>query len=140
MTAGLVTWLNDALDDDEAAAHAEEKWRAAHPPVPGVSYELPPLMAHGWDDPARVLAEVTAKRAVIDEVARWQHDYVRDDDWYSCAQAVDSQAGAPGSGCGDDARAGTGCDCGLEHRRARVLGPLAQVYRDRPGFDPSWTS
>ena len=167
MSADLVTWLRAALDEDERVARAAitEPFPAyrgpdARPgPPPGV-WETPhddPVVssidmsiydegghseAHAahiarWD-PARVLAEIAAKRAIIDEVGRWQHDYISEDAWYSCAQAVDSQAGEPGSGCLDDSRAGKGCDCGLDQRRARILGPLAGVYRDRPGFDPSW--
>lgn len=156
MTVDLVSWLKDALDEDERAAEACINEVGAHRVGEMYSdgsgtadYDAFPSYPWGSDDaelaymagpghPARVLAEVAAKRALLVEIMSWQHDYIAEDSWYSCAQSVDSQTGAPGSGCGDDARAGTGCDCGLEHRRARILGPLAQVYRDRPGFDPSW--
>jgi hypothetical protein len=155
VSADLVTWLRAALDDDQRAAESaspgpwhpnaesDEVWAVDDVPVAeGFALsgnQLRATVVHivRWD-PVRVLAEVAAKRAILDEVARWQHDYIPEDAWYSCAQAVDSQAGEPGSGCLDDSRAGKGCDCGLDQRRTRVLGPLAQVYRDRAGFDPSW--
>ncbi len=95
--------------------------------------------------PARVLAEIAAKRAIIAEVASWQHDYNDGDSWYSCAQALlpaadrrDPEDYEPGSGCSNDLRAGGPCDCGLERRRGAILEPLAAIYADREDFDEAW--
>ncbi|MBP2341102.1 hypothetical protein JOF41_007356 [Saccharothrix coeruleofusca] len=83
--------------------------------------------------PEAVRRRCAADRKIVEEVMSWQHQYIEGDPWYSCAQAVTNPYGneeerAPGSGCADDARAGTACDCGLETRQRRILEPLAEGY------------
>lgn len=72
-------------------------------------------------DPAHVLRQVAAHRRILTVVGGWGHEEA-DDRFYSCA--------APDGGP---------CSCFLAERRAAVLGPLASIYSDRPGYDPSWT-
>lgn len=96
-------------------------------------------------DPARVLREVTAKRAILAEILSWEHAYVDGDSWLSCAQATspswggDSEDAEPGSGCADEDRAGGPCDCGLDRRRATMLHVLAAPYATSPDYNPAWS-
>jgi hypothetical protein len=64
-------------------------------------------------DPARVLAEVGAKRALLDHVLGWEHHH-----W-------------PGvSRCEADAFPGERCTCGRDTRVQAVLTLLAQPYQE----------
>jgi hypothetical protein len=117
----IVAWLEARFRDLENAIETELE---THAPL--------------YTPAAQLLADIASKRAILAEVMSWQHDYIPEDSWYSCAQAVDSQDGEPGSGCGDDARANTGCDCGLDHRRDRFLRLLAQPYRGVDGWRDEW--
>lgn len=77
--------------------------------------------------PDRILDRVAADRAILEEVAGWRHTSCADG-YYSCSQATE-EAGYPiDEACGDDERRGQPCDCGLERRRAAILGPLAEAY------------
>lgn len=93
-----------------------------------------------WD-PARVLADLEAKRAILAEVLSWKHDYIDGDTWFSCAQAVSTldEESAPGSGCADEDRAGGPCDCGLDRRRATILHAMAAPYAEHADHKPSWS-
>jgi hypothetical protein len=59
-------------------------------------------------DPARVLAEVASKRALLDEALGWRHD----------------------SECWSRHGPGLSCDCGLDKRVRAVLTHLAQPYQE----------
>lgn len=59
-------------------------------------------------DPARVLAEVAAKRALLDEVLGWRHD----------------------SSCTHHHGHGLSCDCGRDERVRGVLTLLAAPYQE----------
>jgi hypothetical protein len=59
-------------------------------------------------DPARILAEVASKRALLDEVLGWKH-------------ASDCWVGTPNPGP---------CDCGRDARVPAVLTHLAQPYQE----------
>lgn len=86
-------------------------------------------------DPARVLAECAAKRAIIEAVGAWRHEVV-EDCWYTCAAATEERDG--GTCCDDNRRDVGECDCGLDYRVARILGPLAAIHADHADYDPSW--
>jgi hypothetical protein len=92
-------------------------------------------------DPAYVLADIKAKRRILDEVMSWKHDYVDGDTWFSCglAESPDFPDEGPGSGCADDSKHGK-CDCGLEYRQRLILAPLAAPFSAEPGYDAErWT-
>lgn len=117
MPADIVSFLRARLDRLEAAALAEVEYqRRLSQDLVGASLVFPPLMEIGWADPDFVLAEVEAKRAILD-----RYDFVRsngparDND-----RAMDMTVG------------------GL-WRLLDVLRMLAQPYADHPDFDPSWT-
>jgi hypothetical protein len=90
----------------------------------------------------RILTDIVGRRAILDAVMAWRHDYLDDDAFFSCALAIDPQADedeqVPGSGCLNEARAGTRCDCGLDGRRTLLLKGLAAGYESRPGFKDEW--
>lgn len=84
-------------------------------------------------DPARVLAECEAKRALIADLNAERHEVV-EDCWYTCAAATEDRDGGD---CCNDSR-GEDCDCGRDDRVARRLGFLAAVYADHPDYLPEW--
>ena len=91
-------------------------------------------------DPARVLAECAAKRAIIAVITGWAHDYNDYDMWYSCGLAISlwgDEPGEPGSGCADESKHGE-CTCGLERRQMAIFKPLAAVYASHPDYRQEW--
>lgn len=153
LDAQLRAWL----DEDEAVATKPWglHWRLHGPPGRlGVSDAdmAEPLILDACDDgtaeycvhfqPRRVLADIAGKRALLDHVADWPHEYVDGDTWFSCSQAESPNVGddfaGPGSGCADEKRAGKPCDCGLDKRRLAVLRCVAAGYVARDGFKPEW--
>lgn len=86
-------------------------------------------------DPARILREVEAKRAILDKIAGWTHAVV-EDCWYTCEAATDAHDG--GSSCVDEDGQLGPCTCGLDARREVLLRHLAAPYSDHPDFDPAW--
>lgn len=81
--------------------------------------------AAGWiarHDPARVLRDVAAKRALIDFA-------------FEIAEAVDGEWGCDHTAA--QIRAG---DCGGQGNDAagRVLLPVVSVWSDHPDYDPAW--
>ena len=87
--------------------------------------------------PRRMLAEVEAKQAILADVGKWKH-YECEDSWYSCSQAAGEDDDEPGSGCGDEARAGQRCDCGLDAQAARILKPLVCAWDYHPDYRQHW--
>ena len=89
--------------------------------------------------PAAVLADIAGKRALLDQLARWQHEYA-EDSWYSCGLAIEPQEedAEPGSGCANEANEGR-CTCYLDARRLAVLRCVAAGYASRPEFRTSWS-
>ena len=146
MSDGLVEFVRQCVARDEQVARAagadslewreDSSWlhdlrdplpsqRRDHELAPGTKLVSDADAAHiARHDPARVLAEVESKRAILDEVQSWSHRYLDEDPFFSCSQAVAPGETEPGSGCADDERAGQPCDCGLGQRRAAILGPL----------------
>jgi len=149
----LVEFLRDRLDEDEqtARAAADENqmpsWELLNGEyVTGIG--LSGMHTEGYvdeacgvhiarHDPARVLAEVDAKRRIIDEVASLPHVYI-DDRYFSCSQAVESPGDEPGSGCDDDGRAGQPCDCGLARRQTTLLALLALPFANHESWREEW--
>jgi hypothetical protein len=81
---------------------------------PGVRSPMPAFRHMARHDPARILAEVASKRALLAEVIGWTHNAVTvDRKRYCCA----SEAGDP-------------CDCGRDARVTAVLRHLAQPYTE----------
>ena len=78
MSTDLIAFITARLDEDEAAAKAawgvEWDWRYVARP-----FGERPSIAHtvhiARHDPARVLREVEAKRAMLAELTRWPFDY-----------------------------------------------------------------
>jgi Family of unknown function (DUF6221) len=122
----LAEWLAAQVDADESWIGAENADNGLCATNIGVHL-----------DPERALAEAEFKRAMLAEVASMRHRYVDGDSFYSCPQAVSpwpDDGGEPGSGCSDDDLAGAPCDCGRDQRAARMLGAMAEVFKDRPGY------
>lgn len=70
-------------------------------------------------DPARVLAEVASKRALLNLALGWEHHEV-DDPWYCCpASPHVAKMEIAGS-----------CNCGRDERVLAVLQHLAQPYQE----------
>lgn len=93
-----------------------------------------------WASPQTALARVEADRRILAEIQTWRHVYNDDDPWYSCSQAASTweEDRSPGSGCIDEDRAGKPCDCGLDRRRAVIVGALLSAWRHMPGFREEW--
>lgn len=87
-------------------------------------------------DPARVLADVAAKRVLIDVAASVGE--VIDGEWGCCHSAADILRGHREPDYDGDApeRLPTSCDGPKELRR--ILGPLAAVYAEHPDYDEAW--
>lgn len=159
MSEDLVTWLRACLDDDEQVAQAANagklcdycgkptggQWRAA------TEGDVILADAHGNDwvatgpwgtslhadgehiarhDPARVLAEVAAKRAVVDEYVALAEKIRQANASYG-AWADGRPDPYPGASTSSE---DPGRLAGLEFA---VLA-LAQPYRDRPGWRQEW--
>lgn len=117
MSGDLVTWLRAKLDEDERLAHAVSEHLAYGGPRgfglgPG---ELPePIRQFIWNGtPARVLAEVEAKRRRLDVLERLALNPHNDDDF----------------GLGLYGPDGFGAD---------LLRVEALPYADRPGYREEW--
>lgn len=127
---GIVEFLNARLDEDEQAAryagaeYYEEEFPAA----------LPAHRHARRHDPARVLREITAKRAVMER----HHEVTEDHEnswmwsWYDAQRGV-SQAcvGCGWSGDPDMAVTDRIEDCD-------ELRDMASVYADHEDYDHSW--
>jgi Family of unknown function (DUF6221) len=66
----LVAFVRARLNELAEAARAEVDWRRSLPDVLGATVVISPLLWAGWDDPEFVLAEVKAKRAIVDRYER----------------------------------------------------------------------
>lgn len=86
-------------------------------------------------DPARVLREVQAKRALLADVEAEKH-YTCEDPWYTCKAATEERDGgyyAETDGSGP-------CDCGRNERVEQRLRFLAAPYTDHPEFRKEWAA
>jgi Family of unknown function (DUF6221) len=75
-----------------------------------------------WD-PARVLAEVDAKRAMVDLLLADKH-HVADDQWYTCPAATRERDG----GTYAETDGGGRCTCRRDERVTAYLAVLAEAY------------
>ncbi|WP_432091049.1 DUF6221 family protein [Streptomyces sp. NRRL F-5630] len=123
MTAGLIAFLRARLDEDEAAARAAKPgpWSAdggavygIHPTDGVVDYSE--SAAHiARHDPARVLAEVEVKRALLE----LHHEVEDPQEMQDFCAACDVTGTYPEYPC-------------------RTLRLLALPYSSHPGYDESW--
>ncbi len=116
VVTNLVEFLRARLDEDELAARDaipdDDRWNSAMV----AAWERDPVTATHiarWN-PARVLAEVEAKRRIIDY----------------CESAIEAGGIKPGSTWNDDA-------AGAEVGEA-VLHLMALLYAGHPDYDPAW--
>lgn len=86
-------------------------------------------------NPTRVLADIAAKRALLDDLLAEHHRVVDGDCWYTCPAATEQREGD--TNCDDDRRGGP-CDCGLDERTERRLRILAQPYAAHPDYQETW--
>jgi len=158
----LVQFLRARLDEDEQAAWAAASkrgggtWEAVlgddfRSSVDGryhegeLGYPSRPVIIDPDDhetsvhiarhDPARVLAEVDAKRRLLADVLAEPHFRNEEDHWYTCAASTD-QDGEPL--CSDDGRAPGPCDCGRDQSVTRRVRLLALPYADHPDYRDDW--
>lgn len=141
----LVEFLLARLDERETVAQraltAVRRWPKSQPPPWEVARllhaQLPRSAGHleaweGRETPADVLADVAAKRAIVEHVSRWEHDNPDDGGYYSCPLVPDSSRAL------DEDWDGESCWCGLASRQLAILGPLARPYAGRADYQQEW--
>jgi hypothetical protein len=154
VSADLVTWLRGCLDDDQRSAEACINEVGAHragemysdgsgtadydafPSYPWGSDAAELAYMAGPGHPARVLAEVTAKRELLQlhRPVKFTDVSLGIDDavvCFICHVHLDEPANW-------DADVEWAYPLVQESWPCQTAAALAQVYRDRPGFDPSW--
>ena len=124
----LVVWLRAQLDEDERVARAAVEPDEMHPygdrQLPRLTVDQWPGMVHNYlggtwgehsarHDPARVLRDVAAKRAIVD----WAERNPR-----AC----------------DDVHPETASWHPAGHGPHVILRQLASAYTDRPGYREEW--
>lgn len=112
--AGLDADEDVAIDLDRAAKFPERVPDFYGAGGPAAKYLRQRFSTH------RVLAEVAAKRRLLDQALAWGH-YEADDPWYSCP-ASDHHAKAVGA-------AGL-CECGRDERVHAVITMLTAPYEE----------
>jgi hypothetical protein len=85
-------------------------------------------------DPARVLAEVEAKRRLLDDLLAEKHQVV-EDCWYTCPAATEEHDGD--ETCNENVQMGR-CNCGRDDRIGRRLRLLALPYAAHPDYRAEW--
>ncbi|MFD8949449.1 DUF6221 family protein [Streptomyces xanthophaeus] len=92
------------------------------------------LAAHiARHDPARILAEVTAKRKVIGQLEAMPHYAWDGRDEYGCPKVMPAEEWARGmAGVPQD------CSCGRDAHVTSVLRLLALPYASHPNYRPEW--
>ena len=84
-------------------------------------------------DPAAVLRDTAALRALIAVVESWQHR-ADSDAWVFCPLAPETRRRFPDDW--DDG--GARCTCGRDRQVLAVLGPFAAVHATHPDYRPEW--
>lgn len=135
----LITRLRAQLDTDEATTRELLYW--AQQTI--LTLQDPKLLGKhipGWHDWPKVermcrvrLAELDAKRRILDEMESWRHDTCQDG-WYSCSQATEANGYDIDVACADDDRAGKPCDCAAGWRRQSIAARMALPYAARDGY------
>lgn len=147
MSTDLIAFLRARLDEDEATARAVVwdgsgnglSWGLAASATVEVGDEEfntdDRTVANHIvnNDPARVLAEVAAKLALVDDLLAERH-VVCEDPWYTCGLATEERDGGE---CIHEAEQGR-CTCGLDARRDRRLRLLALPYASHPDYREEW--
>jgi hypothetical protein len=139
VTDPLVAWLRACFDEDERIALACIDEVGSHrrddefddgsgtadydafPSYPWGSSGRELAFMAGPGQPASVLADVAAKRALIDVIFRYESKI--DNEWGCCHSAADIEAGA--------------CPVSLP-REIEALLILARAYAGRPGWRAEW--
>jgi hypothetical protein len=98
------------------ASNADYRWRQ-----PDAGSAMPQLEHAARWDPARVLAECEAKRALIDIILGYE-------------STLDGEVGC----CHSADEIGRG-ECNIKSAQIPGLLALVRPYAGRPGFDPAWT-
>ncbi|MFH9579107.1 DUF6221 family protein [Streptomyces globisporus] len=86
-------------------------------------------------DPTRLLADLDAKLALLEDVVADRHDANHEDAWYSCATITEGEAA-----CLDDRRLGGPCDCGRDVRVNRRLRILARPFAGHTDYKEDWAA
>ena len=139
----LVDFLRARLDEDEAAARAvgydrieaiDYLWGTRHlllqcddgnDSKATAEFDAD-LAAHiARHDPARVLAEVEAKRDLLAAILAEPHATLR-------------PGGSTAIYCDADSDLGEPCECGRDARAIQYVRLLARPYRTHRDFDPAW--
>lgn len=163
MTLSIVDFLNERLKDDEQAAELMAKyypppwdvydrgwmarvyggdpfWEVARleqtPWTAEDASTLGEIIEHvARHDPARVLREVTAKRALVESITAETHLVVDSDPYFTCNAAREERDG--GESWARE-KWGTECGCGRDDRVEMRLKILATVYSDHPDYREEW--
>jgi hypothetical protein len=127
----LIEFLRARLDDDEATARAADpEWRTEHTRYHLAALDDEPAGHIARHNPARVLAEVDAKRRIVDHHAitvkkaniapyNWQTGDPQPAEYDVTCEICGWVGGLPTSGC-------------------LTLQLLALPYADHPDYDPAW--
>jgi hypothetical protein len=116
----IADFLRARYTEDGAAIRAN--WNASG--ITSQRYQGTPI------DPTRLLADLDAKLALIDDLLAEGHQTV-DDEWYTCPAVVDQQLGF------ESGRGGP-CGCGRDRRVNRRLAILALPYAGYPDYRNEW--
>jgi hypothetical protein len=121
----IVSFLHSCLAHDEAEAHVFD-WADLR------NYETEDLCASPeyvtlYMSPARMLAEVTAKRRIIEALLGRRY-FLK---WYGCAAVGEDDWGVPTT-------TGKACTCGRDAEVFEELRLLALPYAGRPGYREDW--
>lgn len=90
---------------------------------PGVRGPMDAFRHAARHDPARVLADVAARRQLLDQALAWEH-YEVEDAWYCCPASAAYRKVVQ--------KPPYTCDCGRDERVHAVLQTLAAPYRETP--------
>jgi len=90
-----------------------------------------PFIAHF--NPARVLADIAAKRKLIAQAQAIKHELNFEDPFYSCPAATQDDDPTGEALLTINDRPGE-CDCGRDAKTRSWLLLLAEPYSDRPGY------
>lgn len=85
-------------------------------------------------DPVRLLADLDAKLALVDDLLAERHQVV-EDCWYTCPAATETRDG--GETC-NEVDSGKPCNCGRDTRVARRMRLLTMPYATHPGYRGEW--
>lgn len=113
----LTEFLLARIGEDEGAARMADEWDL------DCEFESSQRHYRRWD-PARVLAECEAKRALIEYA--FENAQSIDNEWGCCHKADQIRSGDVPDSCYGPGVAGM------------ILGPLASVYADHPDYDEEW--